>query len=477
MLTVTAVYKGLHYEATELGDRVAIHAPDATCWTHWRRGRLVRSEALRATAPKRVVSRLESRLRRAGQLGAVHAGMQVLRGAELDEALREQRHTAFFDTTLGERWPVTRVSPANLEARVHEHLEHGSVVYDPVTDRVTSLAVTPAEDARGWAAWARFLQLPEAASHEEILGALPELDAAVQRETGELTNTVSDGSSPYTPHLEFGPLADEIRVAEARREREAANSAFVARFTRLWGLPETASREEILARMARPGSVSARDAILADASEQIERQVSEGLTYGPVTTDPETGRTSCEITVRMPDVDAIVREARRLAPVALDDPLDMRYWTRRLGLPETASPVDIVERMRQRHASVSEPSPITQGSPAYMQALVAQITPETARLWANAWGCTPAALAQRVLEPGPGDLVDSDTARELSRRILADVGQPAVDGARRADRSLLARHNDPDTPEDLEYYDDTPEPLEDIEWFRGVLAETERSEP
>jgi len=335
MLTVTAVYKGKHYEATELGTQVTIHAPDATCWTHLRRGRLVRSQALAATAPKRVVSRLEARLRRAGQCEAVAE-------AQRDDVASVVSEVEAY-AIASEQWALW------VEARRAGEPE------------------APADqlaNQRGWAAWSRFLQLPETASHEEIL---PELDEAVQRETGrprELANTVSDGSSAPPP----------------------MDAARLAAWAQLVGLPEIASREEILEHLT-----------LDTVSDYSWRFVSYD-TWQP---------------------------------------------------------------------------PITQGSPAYMQALVAQITPETARLWADAWGCAPDALAERVLEPGPGDLVDSDTARELSRRILADVGQPAVDGARRADRSALARHNDPDIPEDLEYYDDTPEPLEDVEWLRGVLADTE----
>ncbi len=349
MLTVAAVYKGQPYTATEHGERVAIHAPSSTCWTHWRRGRLVRSQALRATAPARVVSRLEERLRRAGQLGASW-------GAARDAGL------------LGPQSEGIEVMRRALAEAVQYPRE--------------------AEDERGWAAWGRFLQLPETTSHEEILEAvdhppdleLPmagvfELDEAVQRETGrprELTNTVSDGSRPPSYAEQWANVAASPEVTEIR---------------------------ELVAQ------------IYAGASRI--------------------------------------------------------NWARLLGMSETASREEILERFRRVQP------PITQGSPAYMQALVAQITPETARLWADAWGCAPADLAERVLEPGPGGLVDSDTARELSRRILADVGAEHVEGARRADRSVLERHNDPDTVEDLEYYGDAPEPLEDVEWLRGVLAETE----
>jgi len=47
-----------------------------------------------------------------------------------------------------------------------------------------------------------------------------------------------------------------------------------------------------------------------------------------------------------------------------------------------------------------------------------------------------------------------------------------VTGARRADRGVGERHLDPDTPGDLDYYDTQHEPLEDVDWLRGVLADT-----
>jgi len=406
MLTVTATYKGLGYEATELGEHVVIHAPTSTCWTHWHHGRLVRSPALAATAPQRVVSRLEARLRRAGQLGARWEADQMARNARAEERLLWARDRAIGNQTLDRvrdhlglpRRPGTSLVPPSVVQVLH--------------GRPTPHAITPAENERGWAA----LQLPETASHEEILGAIghpPDLDHWADASASTVLAEVNEVVAQIREGMRVTPLGS---------------------FEEFYDIP--------------PSYVQPP----------------------PIT----QGSPPMDLEVLAPEFGPLIR-----VPLA--------EWARLMGLPETASREEIIERFRQPPGSVSDhwvrartfgwfaqPEPITQGSPAYMQALVAQITPETARLWADAWGCAPHELAQRVLEPGPGDLVDSDTARELSRRILADVGQPAVDGARRADRSALARHNDPDIPEDLEYYDDTPEPLEDVEWLRGVLAETEQ---
>ena len=481
MLTVTATYKGKHYEATEIGSRVVIHAPDYVFWTQWRRGRLVRSQALAATAPARVVSRLEERLRRAGQRKAVaggelallaglpdtasreeavavlgrralnaeriprpqygpHDGMRVLRGPELDQALQqarnaraEERLSWARDRAIGNQTidqmraylglsqrPATRVTPQDR--------------YRP--ERLAAPAITPAEDQRGWAAWARFLQLPETASHEEILEAM---------------------DRPATLEL---PMAGAFVIPAGSGPHDSLPPGRVEQGADAPGATPLADIQAVMARI-REGQQREREAFVAHV-----RDVRHRFARGEISAE-------------------IANEA-----VTIEVPLDTRRWARLVGLPETASRAEIIEHLTLDSVSdVDNPRyswrfvtydtwqpPITQGSPAYMQSLVAQITPETARLWADAWGCEPDALAERVLEPGQGDLVDSDTARELSRRILADVGQPAVDGARRADRSVYDRHTDPDTVEDLEYYGDAPEPLEDVEWLRGVLAETERSD-
>ena len=124
-----------------------------------------------------------------------------------------------------------------------------------------------------------------------------------------------------------------------------------------------------------------------------------------------------------------------------------------------------------------------EGSPAYMQAMVRQVSDETVELWCAAW-CMPedstrADLLIRVLDEGPGDLVPEDEAADLARRIVADVGQQNIDGARRADRTEYARHHDPDTTEDLDHFFEDGaelEPLEDVEWLRDILTESEKTE-
>lgn len=558
MLTVTATYKNLHYEATELdGDRVAVHGPTSTCWTAWRRGRLVRSQPLAATAPKRVISRLEERLRRARQLGAVP---QEPEGRQLPNYESQMARNA-------------RAQQRLLEAR--------------------EWAVTSAEDQRGWAAWARFLQLPETASHEEILAAIghpPDLELP---RAGMLVIPVAEGERSSVPRVpdplevtEIQRLTDVLNADISRMNRERGLQAHLAD---LAGLPESASHEsashEEIGRRALnaphrvqiyepwpitappesrwaaaraaghyPGCPVARGqtepcvgsagrmpsacrcgfGTRLAAAARADREQPPGHVERPEVTRRSftdwarsVGMPEAEIRVNarasamepwirpelgvswdaagatpLADLQAGIQRIRENTGYDPTASVDLPSWARMMGLPETASREDILERLarpgpdvrsvaaRQRLEALADEIrndmdygpvewvrlrgelPITQGSPAYMQSLVAQITPETAQLWADAWGCAPAALAARVLEPGPGDLVDSDTARELSRRILADVGQAAVDGARRADRSVYDRHNDPDTAEDLEYYDGTPEPLEDVEWLRGVLAET-----
>ncbi len=163
----------------------------------------------------------------------------------------------------------------------------------------------------------------------------------------------------------------------------------------------------------------------------------------------------------------------------------------RAGVDYPAPPLSDIEAMTQAVRSSlprmvliggpgwGQPQPdVTQGSPAYMQSLVAQISDETLRRWLAAWqlpeGSTRADLTDRVLEPGPGSLVAPDEARELSRAILADVGSEKLEGARRADRPDWIRARNPDTAEDLDNHPENIEPLEDSEWFADMLEASEK---
>lgn len=138
------------------------------------------------------------------------------------------------------------------------------------------------------------------------------------------------------------------------------------------------------------------------------------------------------------------------------------------------------EELRLRHSERHgfPYDPIASGTPAYMHSLVSQISDATVERWITAWhmpeGSTRDDLAARVFRHGRGDETTPDEARELAAAIMADIGADRIAGARRADRSIVARHHDPDTAADLDHHDGTREPLEDSEWFRDLALATEK---
>lgn len=137
-----------------------------------------------------------------------------------------------------------------------------------------------------------------------------------------------------------------------------------------------------------------------------------------------------------------------------------------------------VQRITMAMTLEHVPPEVTQGTPAYMQSLVAQVSDETVERWIALWhmpqGSTRDDLALRVTDYGHGDETTDTEARELAAAIMADIGQERIDGARRADRSSHERHMSPDTAEDLDHHDGCEEPLMDSDWFRDLAAATEK---
>jgi hypothetical protein len=478
--TVGARYRGVLYEASDCdccaGGNVRVASKgQGIARTRWKLDRLVRTPELLELAPRRVIGRLETRLRRLHELkahGAYLANRSRHRPGHIEETdalarrladdiswdvdrMNESLTPGFLDV------PYRPLNSAAATERPRISLPWSHPDADPIAD-TQSVMRDMSEDAgwRGRQSLRRRLP-PEAApivaDEAHHIRTVDEIDVETLRPAEYLRETFRRVAAPQLAaawnQADASPVSDIERLADGVRARIGLN--FEMSPETMGIIRDSARRAaENIDRLAF-GLSATPELIPSDLRGLFARQVAPYL-GGPQTRD----RTADEINS---DAQA---ERNRAADEGLQQLAD--------GIRGDAASFRAGTWLFV-HRLDADPDPLT-GSAESMAAISRQVSDATAEVWADAWGCTPDELPARCLEFGEGGAVPAGRAAEISKLIIEDVGADTIEGARRADRGVYDRHTDPDTTGDLDHHDEDQEPLEDVEWLRDLMAETERGD-